>query len=177
MRCGCWEWKGCTDANGRPSFWFPPLGARVSLGVAACWWRMGRRAEKGEAWHAPASCALRDCANPWHRVCGTRSSQMLAQGLERTLQTRLRMSATRRVISDAVVREIVSSRGPLDEIAAKHGISVGYACQLRKGTAKRKFAIAPDIKVVQAKPRRERLVAERIFSDLRIGQYLEDAPA
>lgn len=172
-RTGCWTWQGAKDVNGRPSFWFPPLQARVSLGVAACWWATGRRPEKGEAWHVV--CTTTDCANPAHRTCGNRSSQMLAARLERTLEQRLRQAAGRRKVgklTDADVAAIQESTETLQVLAERHGISPGYACSVRSGK-RRAFAIAAGVKatVVKTPPARHAVdAAPSIFGP--IGHYL-----
>lgn len=172
-RNGCWTWKGAKDANGKPSFWFPPLQARVSLGMAACWWAVGRRPEKGEAWHI--RCTTPDCANPEHRVCGNRSSQMLAARLERTLEQRLRQAAGRRKagkLTDADVAAIKASDEPLEVLSARHGISVGYACSVRSGKA-RAFAIADGVKATEAKSPPARYSGDNVPSIFGpVGHYL-----
>lgn len=138
---GCWDWRGARDGNGRPSLWLPAIGSRVSLGVACAVFATGKRPERGTAWHT--TCGSSACANPAHRICGTRSSQMLSLKLVRTPLQRAKVSASKRAtakLSEADVQDIRSCDLTLDQIAAKFDICVGYACEVRSG--KRRLDLA-----------------------------------
>lgn len=175
LACGCWLWRGDKGTGAAPAFRFPPLASNVSAGIAACWWALGRRPLPGEAWHI--TCGTRRCMNPAHRTQGNRASQMLAAGLKRSDQTRLRMAAGRRTagkLSDVDVAELRACGDTLEVIAARYGISVGYACELRSGK-RRAVALARDVVVTKRPRRRGRYEVEQapaLFSALRPGEYL-----
>lgn len=139
----CWHWRGARDLNNRPSFWFPPLRAVASIGVACSFWKTGARPAKGAMWHS--FCNTTDCANPAHRRAGNRSTQMLSLKMVRSPLVRARQAAGKRKVSkltDADVAAIYGSSMTLQQIMDRYGVCRSYACQLRKGT-KRKSTAAP----------------------------------
>ncbi len=143
----CWHWKAARDVNNRPSFWFPPIKAVASIGVACAWWKTGKRPEKGSAWHAV--CNTPDCANPAHRRCGDRSTQMLALKIVRSPLVRARQAQGKRLhskLTDADVAAIRGSTMTLQQIMDRYGICRSYACQLRRGV-KRATLVAPQSSV------------------------------
>lgn len=171
---GCWRYRqGEHKASTAPSIWFPPLGDRVSAGILACWWTHGRRPLKGEMWHV--TCSTRHCANPEHRICGNRSTQMLAAKITLTEQARLRLTAALRAsstLTDADVLDIrAAKRESLKSIADRHGISMGYACSIRSG-ARRPMAVAADV-VVTVRKLKPTPPPPSIFSGMPIGRYFQ----
>jgi hypothetical protein len=140
---GCWHWADGRDGNGRPSLWLPALGRRVTLGTAICVLRTGKPPAKGVVWHC--TCDTPNCANPAHRKAGTRSSQMLAAGIQRDAVTRARIAAGKRArsnLTDDAVRAIRASGETLHVLAARHGITPSYASQIRRGQRRREFCAA-----------------------------------
>lgn len=132
---GCWLWRGAVDSHGIPSMWLPALLRRSSLGVAACLFATGAAPLPGQAWHC--TCTTRYCANPAHRTCGTRSSQMLAARMTRTPLQRARISAAKRAngkLTDAQRVEIAGSSDILRVIADRYGISISQAQKMRRQT-------------------------------------------
>ena len=131
---GCWLWRAARDSNGTPSLQYPPLGRVVSLGVAIGHLLTGQPAERGVVWHR--NCETRQCANPAHRVAGTRSTQMLSAGIKRGPQARARIIAGKRraaKLSEADADEIRGSAMTLAEIVQRYGITRSYACEVRSG--------------------------------------------
>jgi hypothetical protein len=131
---GCWHWACGRDGGGQPTLWLPALRQTVSLGVAICMLRTGKRPMRGVAWHC--TCETRHCANPAHRKPGNRSTQMLAANLQRDAVTRSRMAAARRrksKLSDEAVAEIRASTEFLRVVAERHGISMSHASNIRRG--------------------------------------------
>ena len=130
---GCWNWRGALDSNGTPSVWLPALRRRVSLGVVACWLATGAGPLPGQAWHC--TCTTQFCANPGHRTCGTRSSQMLAARMTRNPLQRARISAGKRrangKLTDAQRAEIAGSDEVLRVLSERYGISISQAHKLR----------------------------------------------
>lgn len=129
---GCWHWRGAVDANGRPSMWVPGLRRRGSLGMLACWLATGAGPRPGQAWHC--TCTTSGCANPAHRTCGNRSSQMLALRMTRNPLQRARVSAgkiAKSPLTSEQRQEIVGSTDILRVIAERYGISTSQAHKLR----------------------------------------------
>ena len=129
---GCWHWRGAVDLNGIPSMWLPALRRRSSLGVAACLFATSAGPLPGQAWHC--TCTTRYCANPAHRKCGNRSSQMLAAGCTRNPLQRARISAAKRSKSHLTGEqraEIAGSTDMLRVIAQRYAISISQAWKLR----------------------------------------------
>ena len=148
----CWHWKGARDSSGRPSVWLPAIRAVGSIGVACAVFATGNRPERGTAWHA--ICATPHCANPAHRTCGTRSSQMLALKMTRTPLQVARVSSGKRAkskLTQADVHSIRAGSMTLKQIAAQHGISIGYACEVRSGKRRADLA-APASSVFAWRP-------------------------
>jgi len=132
---GCWHWRGALDANAIPSMWLPVLGRRSSLGVAACLFATGAAPLPGQMWHC--TCTTRYCANPEHRTCGNRSSQMLAARMTRNPLQRARISAGKRAngkLTDVQRAEIAGSGEILRVLAERYGISISQAHKLRTQT-------------------------------------------
>lgn len=134
---GCWHWRGALSKGTTPSMWLPMLRQHVGLATAICALTTGASPKPGQIWHC--TCETRFCANPAHRMAGTRSSQMLACGLVRSPLARARMSAGRRaksMLSDEAVADIRHGTSTLRAEAALHGISVGHVWRIRKGTTR-----------------------------------------
>ena len=131
---GCWHFRGRQRCDNRPCMWFPPLGKVVALGTAIGYLRTGERPGKGVLWRC--TCQTTDCANPAHRVAGTRSVQMLAMKLKRAPLTRIRMSLGRRgggKLAEADRAAIRGSAETLRVICKTYGISLAYASMIRSG--------------------------------------------
>lgn len=138
----CWIWgMSRSKPGGAPSLWLPALGKRTSIGVAICVLMTGAGPKKGQCWHA--TCGTPYCANPAHRKCGNRSTQMLALKMERTPLQVVRMTAGRRAnskLSEEAAAEIRQSTEVLRVIAEKHGISLSHAGLVRSGKLRRPLA-------------------------------------
>lgn len=144
---GCWHWRMGRTSQGRPSLWLPAIARRSTLGVAACLLRTGLAPKPGTAWHS--ICGNIDCANPWHRTEGTRSTQMLALGMKRTPLQIARGTAARRRVGKLSDNDVLSIRAcglTLKEIAERWRITVGYACEVRSGKVRGDIA-APNSSV------------------------------
>lgn len=129
---GCWHWRGAVDTNGIPSMWLPELRRRTSLGVVAAVLTTGAAPLPGQMWHC--TCTTRYCANPAHRTCGTRSSQMLAARMTRNPLQRARISAGKRAngkLTDKQRAEIAGSDEVLRVLSDRYGISISHAQKLR----------------------------------------------
>ena len=138
---GCWHWRGAVDSQGRPSSWAPALRRTASMGVLACLLRTGAGPLPKQYWHC--TCITQYCANPEHRVCGTRKSQMLAQRLKRDPLVVARISRTKRLaskLSEADCEHIRTGGLKLAEIMDLYGISQGYACVVRSGQRRQPLA-------------------------------------
>lgn len=139
---GCWLWAGAKDGNGRPSLWLPVLSRRVSLGVAICVLRTGKAPGKGVVWHC--TCTTTNCANPRHRTAGNRSSQMLAARIRRSAATRAKIAAGKRAVSpwdESVIADVRSSSEPLHAVAARHGMSIEHASNIRRGESRLELGV------------------------------------
>ncbi len=115
--------------------WLPDLRQRTSLGVIACYFATGAAPLLGQSWHC--TCTTRFCANPAHRTCGNRSSQMLAARMTRNPLQRARISAGKRAngkLTDAQRVEIAGSDEFLRVLAERYGISISQAHKLRTQT-------------------------------------------
>jgi hypothetical protein len=100
---------------------------------------------------------------------------MAAAKIKRSRTTTMRMSAGRRRLTPAQVAEIRESRESLRRVAERFGISVGYACSIRTGKARR-IEVAAEIRVTEAKRRplpHEVLRPEPLFSGAGIGRYVD----
>lgn len=139
---GCWHWKGAkTGGVPQPSFWFPPLARRTTIGVAVCFIKTGAEPAPGVRWHC--TCETKGCANPDHRVAGNKSTQMLAAKMIRCPVQRARIAAGKRAVSklsDEAAADIAASIEPLRVVAERHGISIGHAGRVRTGVWRRPLA-------------------------------------
>jgi hypothetical protein len=144
----CWVWAHGRNSDGRVSAWIPALQARGSLGTLIAILKTGQRPKPGTAWHP--ICTTPDCANPAHRIEGTRSSQMSALvGVKRSPQTRARMVISRRKfrkLSDEDVQAIRVSEEPLKVLAERYGVHMNYVSEVRSGR-QRRAPIAPGASV------------------------------
>lgn len=148
----CWHWKGALDGEGRPSMWLPAISGVGSIGVACALFATGKRPERGTAWHAV--CTTPQCANPAHRVCGTRSSQMQALKLARTPLQIARITQAKRAVaklSQEDVRAIRAGSLTLKQISEQYRIGIGYACEVRSGKRRAELA-APSASVFAWRP-------------------------
>jgi len=132
---GCWRYAGSHHGNDYPSIWNPYTASRTGAGVLLHWLVHGCAVPAGKVYFA--RCGTAWCMNPEHRRVGTRSQQMKAHGLRRSMSTKLLISREKRKLSDAEVAAIRSADGRLAEIAARYGISANYACSIRSGKARR----------------------------------------
>lgn len=148
---GCWHWPHAT-CRGEPYVWLPVLRKRTTLGVTVCVLTTGRTPEPGTYWHV--TCSTPHCGNPKHRKPGTRSEQMLAAQLQRDALFKARVAAGRSYtskVSDQAAEEIRGSSEPLRVIAARYGISVQYASDIRT-SKKRRARVAPNSSVFAWRP-------------------------
>lgn len=142
----CWQWRGGHSGDGHPRLWLPALGRPVTLGIAACYLRTGKKPEKGSYWRTV--CGTKDCANPAHRKPGTRSQQMLAHNMRRDQVQRSRVAAGKRAVSslsDEAVQDIRSSAEVLRVVAQRHGISIAHASAIRRGESRVLMAPASSV--------------------------------
>ncbi len=138
---GCWHWKGGQPGRA-PCLRLPDLDGRTtSIGAAICYLSTGSLPKRGQVWHV--KCGSRFCANPEHRKCGTRRTQMLAAKYVPTPLTIAKISATKRQASgltDEIVAGIREAEGPLSEIAARFGVSISHASRIRRLEQRRPVA-------------------------------------
>jgi len=150
----CWRWKFGRDGGGRPNMWIPAIRAVGTIGVACAVFATGKRPEPGTAWHP--TCGTSNCANPEHRICGTRKSQMRALKMVRTPLQIARITRGKRAASKLSQDDVLAIRRSqltLKQIAQQYGINAGYACQVRNGTRRGELA-APGSSVFAWSPER-----------------------
>lgn len=131
---GCWHWRGATTCGKYPASWLPAIARRVTLGHVICFLRTGQLPDKGTFWHC--TCETKSCANPEHRMAGTRSEQMKAAKIVKSPLVRARMAQVQRdrsVLTDQGVAAIRSSGEPLRVVAERYGISMSHASGIRRG--------------------------------------------
>lgn len=138
---GCWIWKYAV-VNGQPKMWFAPTQRVVTLGVVIGTLKTGKAPARGEYWHI--NCETRCCANPDHRECGTRSTQMLAANIRRSPLQMHRMNASAReriTISEEVVEQIRSSSEIARVLSERHNVSTAHIWRIRHGTARKPLTV------------------------------------
>lgn len=136
----CWHWLGGSKDK-RVTVWLPACGTATSLGAAICWLTTGGLPKEHEVWRS--TCGHLRCGNPAHR----RAMHRRAHGgmIEHTVMQAAAAAAAKRAksrISDADVSDIRDSSGPLRLVAERYGISISYASELRRGTARREHAVS-----------------------------------
>jgi hypothetical protein len=130
----CWQWRGALTNNRYPSLWMPTLRKSVTIGQAIGYLSTGKVPGPGASWHSTCKNAM--CANPAHRRKGTRATQMKAYGIERNPLTRARIAAAKAgqgKLTDEDAKEIRDGDLTLKQIAARWGICISYASEVRAG--------------------------------------------
>lgn len=137
----CLHWRLGRTSAGTPALYLPAIGQATTMATAICVLKTGAKPERGVVWHP--ICRTPGCCFHGHYIAGTKSSQMLSLRMARTPLQIARISLGKRRLDDDAIADICASHGePLATVAARHGISVQYACQVRSGS-KRPMTAAP----------------------------------
>lgn len=117
---GCWIWKGA-KSNGLPSMRLPAIGRTQSAGAALCFLVTGALPARGVFWYRRTGCDDL-CVNPKHRRIGSRSEAQKARVHRMSVDSRARMSQSRRRIPAEVIDAIRISDEPVATLAARYGM-------------------------------------------------------
>ena len=139
----CWVYLGkARTSSGSAGVYLASERRTTTLGAAVGWLMTGKRPPAGKL--CVAMCGEPMCGNPEHRklrAAGTQSEVAAQLGRLGGRERGMKIAETKRGASrwsEAEIEEIRSAEGPLREIAARFGMSVGYASKLRRGDRRAK---------------------------------------
>ena len=144
---GCWRWGlSVSHRAARVHFKTPDTGLTiVARGRrAALYLASGVDLPKGHFAFAKPVCEHDDCVNPAHSTSGDRKAHgraLTASGRTKNLATKSAASrkswATRRTLTDEMVREIRTSEESIYKLAARLGVAYNTAWSCRVGNSHR----------------------------------------